>query len=527
MSNQLQSLKESYDKFPYKSYPFPKSNPLHLRTLGTFFGMNPPEIKNAKVLEIGCAAGGNIIPLAVQYPDAHFLGIELSDVQASAGNDFIKKLDLTNISIKSCSITELDESLGQYDYIIAHGVYSWVTDDIREKILQICKENLSPSGIAYISYNTLPGWNTLSSIRDMALYHAKNFTLPEEQINQTKMLLNFISESIKGSETSYAKLMMESVEMLKNKPDYYIAHDFLEINNKAFYLSDFVDQVKSNNLQYLSDADISNMYLPNYSDAIAEKLGEINELVRMEQYLDFTINRTFRCSLICHDDVPINREIAPGNMDKFYLMQIVSSEKTEKDDDLSNSTIESGFYLGANQTNAVTSTDNVLKAMLYSFQEAAGFISFDSLLALVASKLPKQESENLKVKLETGLLNLFMRGTLKISTDPITVNTSSTALPKAWSYAANQCKFSDESIVTNLYHQTVSLSLFETYMIRYIDGTRSKEEVIEKMLEHVKQGDLEANYGGKKLTDDEKIKNILSLAYLDAIDKFRDNGLLL
>lgn len=527
MTNQLQSLKESYDKFPYKSYPFAKSTPLHLRTLGAFFGMNPPEIKTAKVLEIGCASGGNIIPLAVQYPDAHFLGIELSDIQASAGNDFIKKLGLTNISIMNCSLTEVDESFGKYDYIIAHGVYSWVTDDVREKILQICNENLSPSGIAYISYNTLPGWNTLSSIREMALYHAKNFILPEEQINQAKMLLNFISESIKDSETSYAKLMMESVDMLKNKPDYYIAHDFLGIYNKAFYLSDFVDQVKSNSLQYLSDADISNMYLPNYSDGIAEKLGEINELVRMEQYLDFTINRTFRCSLICHDDVTINREIGPGNMVKFYLMQIVASEKTIKDEDLTKSNIESIFYLGYNQTNTVSTTDNVFKAMLYSFKEAAGFISFDSLLALIVSKLPNQESANLKLMLEGFLLNLFMRGTLKLSTDPVNLNTSSSALPKAWSYAVNQCKLSDESIVTNLYHQTVSLSLFETYMIRYIDGTRSKEQVIEKILEHVKRGDLEANYGGKKLTDDEKIKNILSLAYLDAIDKFRDNALLL
>ena len=165
--------------------------------------------------------------------------------------------------------------------------------------------------------------------------------------------------------------------------------------------------------------------------------------------------------------------------------------------------------------------------MLYSFKEAAVFISFDSLLALIVSKLPNQESANLKLMLEGFLLNLFMRGTLKLSTDPVNLNTSSSALPKAWSYAVNQCKLSDESIVTNLYHQTVSLSLFETYMIRYIDGTRSKEQVIEKILEHVKRGDLEANYGGKKLTDDEKIKNILSLAYLDAIDKFRDNALLL
>lgn len=526
MTNQLQSLKESYDKFPYRSYPFPKSSPPHLRTIGKFFGMNPPEIKNARVLEIGCASGGNIIPLAVQYPDAHFLGIELSDVQATAGNAFIEKLGLSNISIMNCSITEVDDSIGKYDYIIAHGVYSWVTDEVREKILLFCKKNLSPLGVAYISYNTLPGWNTLSSIRDMALYHAKNFDTIQEQINQAKMLLNFISESIKDSESSYAKLMMESVNMLKNKPDYYIAHDFLEINNKAFYLSDFVDQVKSKGLQYLSDADISNMYLPNYSDAIAEKIGEIDDLVRMEQYLDFTINRTFRCSLICHEDVAINREIGKGRMSGFYLKQFVESKKAEKEDDLSKSDIESTFYLGPNEANAVTTTDNTLKALLYSFQEKNSFISFDSLLEAVASKLVRQSSDEQNLMIEMTLLDLYMRGTLKLSADPITLSTSSLDKPEAWSYAVNQCTYSGESIVTNLYHQTVSLSLFETYMIRYIDGTRSKDEVIDKLLEHVKNGDLEANYGGKKLTSDEKIRNILSLAYLDGIDKFSDNGLL-
>ncbi|MDP4685366.1 MAG: methyltransferase regulatory domain-containing protein, partial [Salibacteraceae bacterium] len=355
----------------------------------------------------------------------------------------------------------------------------------------------------------------MSSIRDMALYHAKNFDTIQEQINQAKMLLNFISESIKDSESSYAKLMMESVNMLKNKPDYYIAHDFLEINNKAFYLSDFVDQVKSKGLQYLSDADISNMYLPNYSDAIAEKIGEIDDLVRMEQYLDFTINRTFRCSLICHEDVAINREIGKGRMSGFYLKQFVESKKAEKEDDLSKSDIESTFYLGPNEANAVTTTDNTLKALLYSFQEKNSFISFDSLLEAVASKLVRQSSDEQNLMIEMTLLDLYMRGTLKLSADPITLSTSSLDKPEAWSYAVNQCTYSGESIVTNLYHQTVSLSLFETYMIRYIDGTRSKDEVIDKLLEHVKNGDLEANYGGKKLTSDEKIRNILSLAYLD------------
>jgi 2-polyprenyl-3-methyl-5-hydroxy-6-metoxy-1,4-benzoquinol methylase len=165
----------TYDEVPYQSYPYSVSQPENLKTIGLLFGMNAPEVETARVLELGCAEGGNLIPIAARYPKASFVGVDLSKVQIDAGNVHIKSLGLKNIEHKNCSITDIDEKFGKFDYIVCHGVISWVPDFVRKKILEVSSQNLSENGIAYISYNTLPGWNMIRTIRDMMLYHSKNF----------------------------------------------------------------------------------------------------------------------------------------------------------------------------------------------------------------------------------------------------------------------------------------------------------------------------------------------------------------
>ena len=154
----------TYDEVPYQSYPYAESQPENLRTIGLLFGMNAPEIKTARILELGCAEGGNLIPHAVRYPKATFVGVDLSKVQIDAGNVYIKSLGLKNIELKNCSILDIDEKYGKFDYIICHGVISVVSDFVGETILEIASKNLSDNGIAYISYNTLPGWNMIRTI---------------------------------------------------------------------------------------------------------------------------------------------------------------------------------------------------------------------------------------------------------------------------------------------------------------------------------------------------------------------------
>ena len=123
-------------------------------------------------------------------------------------------------------------------------------------------------------------------------------------------------------------------------------------------------------------------------------------------------------------------------------------------------------------------------------------------------------------------MDLFLRGKLDVRADLIKVNTETVEFPKIWEYAVMQSKFLNQSTVTNLYFESVQLNLFEYYLIRHLDGKNSKEKIINKMLKHFKNGELETNYNGNKVTSDEKLVGVISLAMIDAMVKFKAEALL-
>ena len=111
---------------PYGASARPSTHPDRLATIATLFGATPPPVAEASVLELGCARGGNLIPMAVAAPDAHFVGIDLSGRQVDDAREVASKLNLTNIDLRHASILDVDASYGEFDYIICHGVYAWV-----------------------------------------------------------------------------------------------------------------------------------------------------------------------------------------------------------------------------------------------------------------------------------------------------------------------------------------------------------------------------------------------------------------
>src|SRR5438094_55973 len=142
------SLQRSYDQVPYPSFAFPFTHPSRLAALARLAGLDAPPLEQCRVLELGCARGGNVIPMAAQLPHARFLGIDLSPVQIDAANQTIRALGLANIELRRMDILDVTATTGEFDYIIAHGVWSWVPPVVREKILAILAQNLAPDGIA-------------------------------------------------------------------------------------------------------------------------------------------------------------------------------------------------------------------------------------------------------------------------------------------------------------------------------------------------------------------------------------------
>ena len=294
-----------YSELGYKSMPFPYTTPATLEAYAALVGVSAPNPKTARVLELGATYGGNIISQALFNPDATFVGIELSQEQVEKGNEVIANAGLTNVSLIQSDIASIGSEIGTFDYIIAHGLYSWVDDGVKDALLRLIDEHLAEDGIAYISYNTYPGWHTMDEVRQLMMFSNRD----KAQFNhKEKVLHGKTIGSIVGSQIlKYDNLkernskFLGALRSVMQKDEYYVGHDHLEPNNDPVYFYQFNDHLEAHNLAYLCDADLTLSMVRSFDADIADTLDKLalNDHVAQEQYLDFMLDTTFRKSIIC------------------------------------------------------------------------------------------------------------------------------------------------------------------------------------------------------------------------------------
>ena len=294
-----------YSELRYKSMPFPYTTPATLEAYAALVGISAPNPKTARVLELGATYGGNIISQALFNPDATFVGIELSQEQVEKGNEVIANAGLTNVSLVQSDIASIGSEIGTFDYIIAHGVYSWVDDGVKDALLRLIDEHLAEDGLAYVSYNTYPGWHTMEEVRQLMMFSNRD----KAQFNhKEKVLHGKTIGSIVGSQIlKYDNLkernskFLGALRSVMQKDEYYVGHDHLEPNNDPVYFYQFNDHLGAHNLAYLCDADLTLSMVRSFDADIADTLDKLalNDHVAQEQYLDFMLDTTFRKSIIC------------------------------------------------------------------------------------------------------------------------------------------------------------------------------------------------------------------------------------
>lgn len=313
-----------YDQVLYPSYSRLQSHPDRLATIGRLLGMSPAKIDRCRVLELGCGNGSNLGPIAFNFPNSQFVGVDLAATPIANAKSMAADLGLQNIEFHQKSITEITEALGQFDYIICHGVFSWVPDDVREAILRVCRENLAPNGIAFVSYNAYPGNRVREMIREMMLYHVANFESPGEQIDQAFALAGFVAAAAKDETDTYRKLVKEEMETFLKYDGNYVFHDALAEYNMPFYFFQFMGRAHTHQLQYLGEADFQSMLDIGLPAQVVEKLDELsgNRIAR-EQYLDFIRCRRFRQTLLCHQDVHLDLSLKPSVISEFNVAGLV------------------------------------------------------------------------------------------------------------------------------------------------------------------------------------------------------------
>ncbi len=316
MSDEAQN---TYDEVLYPGYPLSQTHPDRLATMATLFGLKPVPVERCRVLELGCGDGGNLVPMAFGLPESEFVGIDLAPRPIAKGQAMVEALGLRNITLRPLGIQALNSDYGQFDYIIAHGFYSWVPPDVRDKLMTICKENLAPQGIAYISYNTYPGGHLRDMVREMMLFHTRKYSEPEERIHEARAIITYLAESAPEADL-YRAILEKELERITKYRDSSLYHDDLGEVNSPIYFYKFIEHAAQHGLQFLSEAVFQEMldsFLSPQTTDVLRRLAE-DDIVAKEQYRDLLKCRKFRQTLLCHQDVTLDRGLRPGDMTAFY-----------------------------------------------------------------------------------------------------------------------------------------------------------------------------------------------------------------
>ena len=310
----------SYDLVLYPSYTHAQTHPDRLATVATLLGMNPAPVARCRVLELGCGDGSNLIPMAFGLPGSEFVGIDLAARPVAMGKEMAGDLGLKNVRLVQDSLIRIDASWGPFDYIIAHGMYSWVPPEVREHLLRVCHANLAPQGVAFVSYNAYPGNHLRNMVREMMLFHVRGHSSPQEQVQQALALVRFLAGAQEGPEDSFRRFMKAELEEVLEHEEGHLYHDELSPINVPLYFTQFMEQAQRHELQYLGEADYFEMLGQAFSAATRETLAQLgpNRILR-EQYLDFLKCRRFRQTLLCHRKVELRTEPPPEMVTAFRI----------------------------------------------------------------------------------------------------------------------------------------------------------------------------------------------------------------
>lgn len=471
--SEISDIKNSYDDLMYESGAFPQTAINNLEARARLMGLQPAPAANAKVLELGCSMGGNIITQALYYPDAEFVGIDLSGRQVAQGNAIIEKMGLKNVRLEEKDILTVDESFGKFDYIIVHGIWSWVPDAVKDKIFSICRNNLTKHGIAYISYNVYPGWKRQEQLREI-MYFAGRDVLEEPLEARTRKgldALKALAEILENDKGLGGGGKLPAMQKILNHNFYYIAHEYMEAFNDPIYVNGFIEWANRHRLAYIGDTDLHVSFVSWMAEHTRERILALagGDYIAKEFYSDILSDRQFRRSLLCREEV---------------------GDTVRRDESVTVEVIESlNFRPARGETINFDENDTLLSGIRDVMKTGEAFKTED-VAENLARRFPGLEFDRMKIN--SQLLLQTILGRFSVSSDnagkPFFEDHKTYVPARFTDYVAAFVEHGAEAFVrpANRYNEsTPSFGYGHLYIMRQLSRPTSKQALIETVAENL------------------------------------------
>ena len=453
------ALAERYDQVAYAALPHPATHPDRLATVAAFLGLHPPAVAQCRVLEVGCSDGSNLIPMALGLPSAQFVGCDLSERALAAGRRRIAELGLTNIALVQEDLAAFSPSHGSFDYIIAHGVYSWVPPEVRDALLALGGKRLTSNGVMFVSYNALPGCRIRQVAWDILRAHVEHIDEPRARLDEARRLARILGEAGRVWQEADEAVRAE-FRVIASRSDSVLYHDDLAVPNDPFYFRDFIANAARFGLKYLAESDLHSMSAAGVSADARAFLSTLDPLSR-EQYLDYVRLRRFRQTLLQRSDAPGELMLHPARLEPMQVAadpSLARASDAGKVDDLAR---------GLDPPDGAR-VRPLLDALI---KRSPGSIAVPAL---------RERFPNLARPLETILTDAFVSGIVTMHVHPAKLVTEAGTRPSASPLARLQARDGDE--VTNLVHMRARLPDEHTRrLLTLLDGTHDRAALAKAM----------------------------------------------
>jgi methyltransferase-like protein/SAM-dependent methyltransferase len=501
--------RDNYDEVPYPGYTHKQTHPDRLAVIATLMGMRPAPVEHCRVLELGCGDGGNLVPMAMSLRESEFVGFDRAAGAVQSAHEVVTSLGLRNIVIKQLDVLDLPADLGDFDYIIAHGFYSWAPDAVKEKILSVCKAHLNPQGVAFVSYNAYPGGHITDMVRNMLLFHLRDIPDSGQRIKQSIAFLKFVAESQINSSSYNAFMQDELKQTLEFGPE-LLYHDRIAEFSTPLYFFQFIDHAASHGLQFLGEADFTELQYHNYPSETVKLLEQMaaTNIILKEQYLDFLKCRRFRQTLLCHAAVDVNHVPDSQPVSKMFIASRAQPVATPVD--LAPSVVVE--FVGPRGGKVATDFPLAKAALAHLAEIYPRPLAFASLLdasrKLVVANGAVASGDDVETLSEI-LLRIYGTGVLELYPRAPDFVVQVSERPVASPLARFQVERGPD--VANLRHDQVEIEdEIGRELLRLLDGTRNRDSLLEDLAAAVSSGKVLLNEEGQPLRGEDEVRRVLS-----------------
>ncbi|MEO8180371.1 MAG: class I SAM-dependent methyltransferase [Deltaproteobacteria bacterium] len=466
----------AYDQVEYPGRPYLQTHPASIAAYARMMNLSPASAERCRVLELGCGDGTNLLGMAAALPGSTFVGVDLVGNAIGAGAELAREAELSNITLHQADFAGLDPGLGSFDYVIAHGVYSWVPPLARTQLLAAMARHLAPDGLAFISYATYPGAHLREIAREMMQFHGRGGGEPMLRVARAVEFVRFV-RGTQGAST-YGGILEQELSRLGRGDWRYVLHDDFADHHHAVQFHEFASEAAASGLGFATEIPLGPWPSVGFPAAIRKSIESFAEgdAVAREQYVDFVRGTAFRQSLLCHASSTAQAE---GHEERLMSLLVRSDLQPQAPRPEIKSRDKVRFVTRLGDT--ADADEPLIKAIFVTLGNARLMpLPVSEVLARAEplAGLSPAEGEVLagRIRAVAGmLLNAASRRLVSIQASPARFATSASERPRASPLVRAQARRGD--IVTNLRHEPIQVDSRVHPLVLRADGTHTQAEL--------------------------------------------------